>query len=66
MHHELQALTRQGMEAKIHNLEAMLDAMQSDFAKCARGISPCFFCANDDSCSGIPENCKFVWIKHID
>ena len=56
MHHELQAMERQGMEERINNLEMMMKAMQSDFAKCAKDdISPCHFCANDETCSGCPE-----------
>lgn len=66
MHHELEARTRKALEERIENLNKLLLTMQSDFAKCAKGISPCFFCDNDDGCSGIPENCKFIWIKHID
>ena len=62
MHHELQAMERQGMEERINNLEMMMKAMQSDFAKCAKDdISPCHFCANDETCSGCPEDCNFIW-----
>lgn len=65
MHHELQALTRQGMEAKIHNLETMLDAMNTDFGECAKGKSPCFFCANDKYCNDPDKyGCHFIWSKH--
>ena len=63
MHHEQAAKTRQGMENSIKNLESMLKAMQSDFAQCAKGKSPCFFCANDETCVD-EDNCNFVWAKH--
>ena len=66
MHHELHAMERQAMEAYIHTLEAQLDAMQADFAKCAKdNISPCFFCENDEICNGCPDNCNFKWHVHI-
>jgi hypothetical protein len=66
MKYELEAMTRKGMEERIDNLEALLKSMQSDFAKCAKdNISPCFFCANDEMCSGCPETCNFIWNKHI-
>ena len=64
MSHELQAMERQGMLDEIANLKSQLAIMESDFAKCAHGISPCFFCANDDNCAGTPETCKFKWMKH--
>ena len=64
MHHELAARTKQGMEDKIKELETTLKTIQSDFALCAKGISPCFFCANDDNCAGTPETCNFKWTKH--
>ena len=62
--HELDAMERQGMLDKIANLKSQLAAMESDFARCAIGISPCFFCANDDTCTGTTEKCKFKWNKH--
>ena len=66
MQHEQEARTRQGMEDKIHNLEILLESMQSDFAKCAKdNISPCHYCANDEKCDGCPETCNFIWMKHI-
>lgn len=64
MHHEQAARTKQGMEERIKELESMLKDMQSDFAQCAKGISPCFFCTNDDNCIGTSETCKFIWTKH--
>lgn len=64
MHHELYAMERQAMQERINDLENMLNAMQSDFAKCAHGISPCFYCANDSTCSGCAKDCNFVWDKH--
>jgi hypothetical protein len=66
MHHELPAMERQAMRNRIDELENMFKNMQSDFAKCAKdNISPCFFCANDETCSGCPKTCNFVWNKHI-
>ena len=65
MHHEQEARTRKGMEERIENLNSMLKAMQSDFAKCAKdNISPCHYCANDETCSGNPQDCNFIWNKH--
>lgn len=64
MHHELEARTIHGMEEKIRNLETMLDDMNADFGECAKGKSPCFFCANDEYCDD-PEKygCHFIWNK---
>ena len=62
--HELNAMERQGMLDEIANLKSQLTAMESDFTRCAHGISPCFFCANDDNCAGTPETCKFKWMNH--
>lgn len=65
MHHELQAMERQAMRERINELETLLDNMQADFAKCAKNnTSPCFYCANDETCSGCPNDCNFVWAKH--
>lgn len=64
MDHELHAMERQGMLESIANLKSQLAAMESDFARCARGISPCFFCANDDICTGTTEKCQFKWESH--
>ena len=65
MKYEQEARTFKGMEEKIHNLEVMLSDMNSDFEKCARGISPCFFCANDECCVNPEEHgCHFIWKRH--
>lgn len=64
MHYEQEAMERQNMLDKIKNLENTLRAMESDFGKCAHGISPCFYCANDSICSGCAKDCNFVWDKH--
>lgn len=65
MQHKQEARTRRGMEERIENLDSMLKAMQSDFAKCAKdNISPCHYCANDETCSGNPHDCNFIWNKH--
>ena len=51
MNHEHESSIVKRMEEKISSLEALLNDMNSDFEKCARdGISPCFFCANDECC----------------
>ena len=63
MYHEQAAKTRQGMEKHIKDLESELNEMHSDFAQCAKGKSPCFFCANDETCTD-GDNCNFVWAKH--
>ena len=50
-------------EHNITTLESMIKDIEADFAECARtGKSPCFFCANDDTCDGC--NCKFKWMQH--
>lgn len=65
MHYELEAMERKGMLDKISNLEEMLDDMNSDFEKCARGTSPCFFCANDEHCVDPDKHgCHFIWSRH--
>ena len=64
MLHEQLARERQNWTDEVSALKAKLNAMESDFAKCAHGISPCFFCTNDDNCHGTPETCKFKWINH--
>lgn len=65
MHHELEARTRKALEEKIENLNKNLKDMETDFAKCATGISPCFFCANDEFCQATSDNgCCFVWKSH--
>ena len=52
-------------ENRIKDLESMLEAMHSDFAKVAKDdMSPCFFCENDDKCDGPIVDCNFVWAKH--
>lgn len=65
MGHELPAMERQGMRNEISILKTQRKDMESDFAKCAKsGISPCFFCANDQGCDGNPETCNFKWKTH--
>lgn len=64
MQHEQLALERKNMQEEIDNLKSMLKNMEADFVKCAHGISPCFFCANDDTCTGCPKDCDFVWKNH--
>lgn len=63
MHHELEARTRKALEEQVENLNKHLKDMESDFAECARTRkSPCFFCANDDTCDC--QTCNFVWQAH--
>lgn len=64
MHYELEALTRQGMEDKIKELEITLKAIEYDFALCAKSLSPCLFCIKKDNCLSPYETCNFVWKKH--
>ena len=60
MQHEQSAIERQNLLNEIHRLNTMLHDIETDFAECAKtGKSPCFFCANDDTCDG--NNCNFVW-----
>lgn len=63
MDYTKEAMERSGMIEEIANLRAQLANMQSDFAQCANGKSPCFFCANDDTCESENE-CSFVWAEH--
>ena len=65
MDYELEARGWQGMENKINELNALLQAMQSDFAQCARGKSPCFFCEHDETCECTNDSdCNFKWQRH--
>ena len=62
MKHEQEARERIGMLERISILENMLKNMESNFAECAKGVSPCFFCANDETCNcSDDKNCNFVW-----
>lgn len=62
MHHEQEI---QALEEKIRNLEAMLCDINSDFSKCARGTSACFFCACDQDCVDPDKyGCHFIWKAH--
>ena len=66
MHNEQLAIERKNMQDQINALKTKLQNMHIDFAKCAEtNISPCFFCANDETCNGVPEDCKFVWAEHM-
>lgn len=65
MRYEQLAIERKNTEDKIKLLEDMLKDMESDFAKCARGRSPCFFCAHDDTCTCTNDaDCDFKWQPH--
>lgn len=62
MLYEQLARERQSMLDEISKLKSQLTAMESDFTKCAKdNISPCFFCANDDTCR---DECNFKWKTH--
>lgn len=53
------------LHKNVELLSTRINAMHADFAKCAKeGISPCFFCANDEKCNGLPKDCNFVWNPH--
>ena len=65
MHHEQEAMERQNMLDEINILKTMLQDMESDFLKCAKGRSPCFFCAHDDTCTCTNDSdCNFKWLPH--
>jgi hypothetical protein len=65
MHYGLQMLERTAWEEKFRELETKFSDMHSDFEKCARGTSPCFFCANDEHCVNPDEHgCHFIWKRH--
>ena len=66
MRYEQLAMERQNTQAKIELLETMLHDMESDWTECARtGKSPCFFCANDDTCTCTNDaDCSFKWKPH--
>lgn len=63
MDYTKEAMERSGMVEEINKLRTQLANMQSDFAQCAKGKSPCFFCVNDDTCESENE-CSFVWAEH--
>lgn len=63
MRYELEARLKQAQEEQVETLTKRLKDMESDFAECARTRkSPCFFCANDDTCDG--QTCNFKWLSH--
>jgi hypothetical protein len=65
MLHEQLTIERQNMRDKINELESKLKNMESDFAQCARGTSPCFFCQNDEACMSTDDNgCCFKWVSN--
>lgn len=64
MLHEQLAMERQQTREIIDSLQTQLKDMHADFEKCAHGVSPCFFCAKDDTCSGCVQDCDFVWLPH--
>lgn len=52
-------------EQEVMKLKAMLEDMESDFLQCAQGKSPCFFCANDETCECTNDkDCNFKWQPH--
>ena len=66
MLHEQLAAERKNTEKEINNLKNMLKNMEADWAECARtGKSPCFFCANDETCECTNDaDCCFKWQSH--
>ena len=66
MKYEQEAIERQGMLDEINKLKKKLSNMESDWATCARtGKSPCFYCANDDTCECTNDaGCCFKWQPH--
>ena len=63
MLHEQLARERKEVREQINDLKKKLSDMESDFAECARTRkSPCFFCANDDTCDA--QTCNFKWQAH--
>lgn len=66
MDYTKEAMEREGMLDEINNLRTQLANMQADFAQCARGKSPCFFCAKDETCECTNDNdCSFVWAERV-
>ena len=63
MKYEQEAMERQGMLNEISSLKKKLADMEADWATCARtGKSPCFYCANDDTCECTNDtDCCFKW-----
>ena len=66
MLHEQLAIERHNKKEEIDNLNKMLRDMESDWTECIRtGKSPCFFCANDDTCTCTNDaDCNFKWQPH--
>lgn len=65
MSFDKEVLERQGVLEEVNKLVAMFKDMESDFAKCAQGKSPCFFCANDETCECTNDkDCNFKWQPH--
>ncbi len=66
MKYEQEAIERQSLKNQISDLKTKLKDMESDWAECARtGKSPCFFCANDDTCTCTNDaDCDFKWQPH--
>lgn len=53
-------------ENEVNKLQNMLHDMEADWAECTRtGKSPCFFCANDETCTCTNDaDCNFKWQPH--
>ena len=66
MTHELEARERQDMLEEIDILNHRLSEMEADWRECARtGKSPCFYCANDETCACTNDaDCNFKWQAH--
>ena len=65
MKYEQETMERQDMQDQINSLQKTIEDMHSDFKQCAKGISQCFFCANDETCT-YSDGCNgnFVWKSH--
>ena len=63
MKYELEAMERQNMLAQIEDLKQKLHDIETNWRECARtGKSPCFYCANDDTCTCTDDTeCCFKW-----
>ena len=66
MKYEQLVMEQQNAQDEVLKLKTMLSDMEADWAECARtGKSPCFFCANDDTCTCTNDaGCNFKWKPH--
>ena len=66
MLHEQLAMERKNHAEELDKLKKMLEDIESDWRECSRtGKSPCFFCANDETCECTNDvDCNFKWQPH--